>query len=117
MNERDKVLLKDMLEASKRAQAFIAGKNREDLEKDNALLGFALVRAIKIIGETASKITLETRQTYDDISWHNIIGMRNRIVHNYNNVDYDIVWEITTKNLKTLIPQLEKLLAEKDENL
>lgn len=116
MNERDKILLKDMLDAANRTQAFIAEKSRDDLEKNNTLLGFAVVRAIEIVGEAASKITLETRQAHDEIAWRNIIGMRNRIVHDYNNVDYDIVWQVVTKNLPSLIPQLEKLLAAEDDD-
>jgi uncharacterized protein with HEPN domain len=112
MNERDKTLLLDMLDAAKRVKLFIAGKGRPDLEAENALLGFAVVRAVEIIGEAASKISLESRQTYPELAWRNIIGMRNRIVHDYNNVDYDILWQVATVNISELIPQLETILSE-----
>lgn len=112
MNPRDEVLLLDMLDAANRAQRFVDEKTRADLEKDDAIIGFAVVRAIEIIGEAASKVSIEFRQTHTEIPWRNIIGMRNRIVHDYNNVDYDIVWEVVTRNLKTLIPQLESVLDD-----
>jgi uncharacterized protein with HEPN domain len=74
------------------------------------LLGFALVRAVELVGEAASKVTPETRQAHPDIPWRNIIGMRNRIVHDYLNVDYDIVWTVVTDNLPPLIKQLDAIL-------
>jgi uncharacterized protein with HEPN domain len=112
MNERDKILFLDMLDAARRVKLFIAGKERSDLEAENALLGFAVVRAVEIIGEAASKISQETRQAYPDLAWRNIIGMRNRIVHDYNNVDYDILWQVASVNISELIPQLESILSE-----
>jgi uncharacterized protein with HEPN domain len=112
MNERDKSLLLDMLDTAKRAQTFVSGKTRQDLEADNALLGFAVVRAVEIIGEAASKISQETREAHPMIAWRNIIGMQNRIVHDYNNVDYDILWQVVTVNIPELIPQLEAILHD-----
>lgn len=112
MNEHDKNRITDMLNAAKRARGFIDGKSRQSLETDDELLGFAVVRAVELVGEAASKVTLETRQSLTQIPWHNIIGMRNRIAHDYLNVDYDIVWAVVTQNLPGLITQLEDLLSD-----
>ncbi len=112
MNELDKNRLTDMLRAAQRARAFVDGKTRESLEEDNEVLGFAVVRAVEVVGEAASKVTLETRNSLTDIPWHNIVGMRNRVVHDYLNVDYDIVWAVVTQNLPDLIEQLEAILAD-----
>lgn len=112
MNERDEALLRDMLDASRRVQSFVAGKSREDLEKDNMLLGFAVVRAIEIIGEAASKVSTDTQHVLSKVRWHEIIGMRNRIVHDYNNVDYNIVWTVATRDLAELRIELEKYLSD-----
>jgi uncharacterized protein with HEPN domain len=110
MNDRDKTRLEDMRRAARRARTFADGKTRADLEANNELLGFALVRAVELVGEAASKVTPETRQAHPDIPWRNIIGMRNRIVHDYLNVDYDIVWTVVTDNLPPLIKQLDAIL-------
>lgn len=112
MNEQDRNRITDMLTAARRARDFTDGKTREELEEDNELLGFAVVRAVEVVGEAASKVTLETRQSLPQIPWHNIIGMRNRIVHDYLHVDYDIVWAVVTQNLPELIEQLESLLDD-----
>jgi len=110
MNERDEVRLRDMLDASQKAQKFIDGKNRADLEYDDMLL-FALVRAIEIIGEAAKNVTEETSEALTQIPWKKIIGMRNRLTHGYQEVDHDIVWDAATVQIPALITELEKILS------
>ena len=111
MNERDLTRLRNMLDAAQKVQSYIDNKTRQSLDADDELLGYAVVRAIEIVGEAASKITPETRAEYPQIEWQNIIGMRNRIVHDYLRVDYDIVWQVVTVNLPELVDQLETILA------
>jgi uncharacterized protein with HEPN domain len=110
MNVRDETRLRDMLDTAHKARAFIAGKNRDDLERDNGLIGFAVVRALEIIGEAASKISMETRAAIPALPWKNIIGMRNRVIHDYNRVDYDLVWDVVTLQLSELIAVLATFL-------
>lgn len=109
MNERDQTRLYDMRNEAQRACKFLQDKTQIDLETDD-LLAYAVVRAIEIIGEAGSKVTEETRAQYPQIAWRNIIGMRNRIIHEYNDVDLDIVWEVVHRNLPQLIAQLEQIL-------
>lgn len=109
MNERDEVRLRDMLDEARQAQKFIAGKTSDDLHND-AMLSYAVIRAVELIGEAASKVTVETREQVPQIQWQNIIGTRNRIIHDYKNVDLGIVWQIVTRNLPPLIEQLEKIV-------
>jgi uncharacterized protein with HEPN domain len=112
MNARDKVLLRDMLDTAMQAQTFIDGKTRADLEANNMLIGFALVRAIEVIGEAASKISPETREKQNIIPWKNIVGMRNRLIHDYSHVNYDIVWDVVTLQISELIPELRRILSD-----
>lgn len=115
MIERDEVLLRDMLDAGRRTTSFITGKSRDDLEKEDYLLGFAVVRALEIIGEAASKVTPETRELLPTLPWHEVIGMRNRIVHAYDRVNYDVVWNTAKLSIPMLIELLEAyLLPETD---
>ena len=118
MNPADETRLRDMLDAARQARTFVAGKSRADLEKDQVLLGFAVVRALEVIGEAAGKVTKATRDQLALLPWNNIIGTRNRVIHAYNRVDYDIVWEIATHQLPDLIRQLEAFLPpETDASL
>jgi uncharacterized protein with HEPN domain len=110
MNERDRTRLQDMLNEAYRARKFLQGKSRTDLQQDE-MLAYAVIRAIEIIGEAASQTTSETREIYFQLPWHNMIGMRNRLIHGYSAVDLDIVWEVVHRNLPALIPQLEQILA------
>ena len=113
MNDRDETLLRDMLDEAYRVQKFVHGRTREDLNSDD-LLSYAVVHAIQIIGEAASKVTAETRTQYATIPWRNIIGIRNRIVHDYGGIDLDIVWEVATRNLPDLIRVLQEVFSPPD---
>ena len=74
------------------------------------MLLFALVRAIEIVGEAASRISAETRQAITEIPWPAVIGMRNRLVHAYFDINYDTVWKIIKDELPVLIAALESAL-------
>jgi uncharacterized protein with HEPN domain len=74
------------------------------------MIAYAVVRAIELIGEVASRVTIETRDQYPNIAWKNIIGMRNQVIHRYNNVNLDIVWQVFTRNIPELIAQLVTIL-------
>lgn len=109
MNKKDEVRLRDMLDAARKGVSFSDGKTREMLDEDD-MFAFALIKAIEIVGEAASRITTETRETYTQIAWKGIIGMRNKTVHDYLSVDHDLVWETATTRLPELISQLEAIL-------
>jgi uncharacterized protein with HEPN domain len=110
MRNEDRVRLGHMIEAAKDAIGFIAGRARKDLDTDRMLL-FAVVRAIEIFGEAASKLSDETRAAQSAIPWKAIIGMRNRVVHAYFDINAQLVWESATVELPAMLPQLEQLAA------
>lgn len=118
MNPQDETRLRDMLDAARQARSFVEGKTRADLERDNDLIGFAVVRALEVIGEAASKTTQPTHALYPELPWKAMIGTRNRVIHDYARIDYDIVWDIATVQLPVLISQLEAILPpEPDTSL
>ena len=98
-----------MIEAAESALGFVSGRSSDDLETDRMLL-FALVRAIEIVGEAASRISAETRQAITEIPWPAVIGMRNRLVHAYFDINYDTVWKTVTDELPDLLPRLRAIL-------
>ena len=76
------------------------------------MLVHSLVRCVEIIGEAASKVTDSTRGKYKQLPWNDIVGMRNRLVHVYFDVDLDVVWNTVAKDLPALVSQLKSVLSE-----
>lgn len=110
MRDEDRIRVRHMIESAEAALRFVAGRTRPDLDADQMLL-FALVRAVEILGEAASKVSLEARAAHGDIPWTAIIGMRNRLVHAYFNINADVVWVAATQEIPALLPQLQALAA------
>ncbi len=111
MNKRDVILLNDMLDGARKVQSFTVGKSRADLQRDDELLGYATVKALEVIGEAANHVSQEVRSSLLVIEWGDMIGMRNRLIHAYSAINYDIVWNAATASIPVLIIELEKLLA------
>ncbi len=105
---KDSIRLRHMIDAAKEALSFAKGKSRIDLE-NNRMLVLSLVKDIEIVGEAASRVTEEFKASYPQIPWLEIIGMRNRLIHAYFDVDLDVLWSTVTKNLPELVAELEKL--------
>lgn len=110
MPPEDRMRWRHMIEAAEDAISFVSGRARADLDHDRMLL-FAVVRAIEIIGEAASKVSPQTRVSYNEIPWPAIIGMRNRLVHAYFDIDASIVWVAVTEEIPALLSQLKALAA------
>lgn len=110
MLDEDRVRLRHMVEAAESAVQFMAGRQRRDLDEDRMLL-FAVVRAIEVLGEAASKISEETRTTHASIPWRAIIGMRNRLIHAYFEINTEIVWQTVTREIPVLLPELRALVT------
>jgi uncharacterized protein with HEPN domain len=100
-----------MIRAAETACDFVSGRTRRDLDTDQMLL-FALVRAIEIIGEAASRVGAETRQVTADIPWALIVSMRNRLIHGYSDINHEVVWKTATEELPELLPKLKALIKE-----
>ena len=106
----DRIRLRHMLDAARKAQEFIQGSTRDALDTDEKLT-LALVRLLEVIGEAAKGVSSECRQDYPKIAWKAIAGTRDRLIHGYFDIDLDIVWQIATTDLPPLITELERILA------
>ena len=111
MKRHDRVRLRHMADAMDAAIRFVEGRNRSDLESDKMLL-FALVRAIEIVGEAASKISDEARAEMPELPWASIVGMRHRLVHAYFEINRDILWTTVTEAVPPLAEHLKALLKD-----
>ena len=108
MSPRDPAArLRHMLDHAKEAVAMVEGKSRLDLDRDRQL-NLALVRLPEIVGEAASRIPEESRSSFPQVPWAQIVSLRNRLIHGYDAVDFDVLWRILTSDLPPLIAALEK---------
>ena len=110
----DELRLRHMLDHAREATSFAQRTTKDDLERDR-LLNLALVRLIEIVGEAASRVTAQTRATHSQIPWNQITGMRNRLIHGYDFVDHEILWQTLTDDLPVLVAELERILGAEDE--
>jgi uncharacterized protein with HEPN domain len=102
------VRLRHMLNAAREAAQMARGKTRADLDADRPL-NLSLVRLLEIVGEAASRVPASERVRYPGIPWPQIVGLRNRLIHGYDNVDFDVLWQVVTHDLPPLIAELEKI--------
>ncbi len=103
-----------MLDYAREALTLVHGKPRPEFE-DDRILNLALTRLLELIGEAASQIPAEVRMQYPSVPWREIIGMRNRLIHGYDSIDSEIMWQILTKDLPALIPELQKMMDSPEE--
>ncbi len=108
MHKDDTVRVRHMLDAAKEALSFVRGKQRNDLDADRQLV-LSLIRLIEVTGEAAAQVTVEFQTAHPDVPWAVIVGMRNRLIHAYFDVDLDRVWDTVKDDLPALIAQLEKV--------
>lgn len=105
--------LRQMLDHAREALAMSHGKTRQDLDA-NRMLNLALVRLLEIVGEAANRAPAEVQTKYPHIPWHQVIGLRNRLIHGYDQVDFDILWQILTYDLPSLVAELERIVSAEE---
>jgi uncharacterized protein with HEPN domain len=75
-------------------------------------INFAVVRALEIIGEAVKRLPEGLYQRYPDIPWRGMAGMRDRIIHGYDNVDLQIVWDVVKRDIPQIKPKIEQILED-----
>lgn len=111
LQPKDRIRLQHMLDHATEALNMIKGRNREDLDNDRQL-NLSLVRLLEIVGEAASRISESVRDLHPELPWIQIIGLRNRLIHGYDEVDFDILWTILQEDLPPLVIKLERALSD-----
>ena len=109
--ERDRVFIAQMVEAAEAALEFSEGLTEESFSGDR-LVGFAVVRAIQLVGQAARGVSDEAQAAHADIPWRQMIGMRNVVVHDYADVDLSLVWKTVHEDLPGLIRRLNAIFEE-----
>jgi uncharacterized protein with HEPN domain len=103
--------VEDILDAMGKAEALLEGVTYEQFEADYRI-NFAVVRALEIVGEAAKRLPDAVRRQYPNIPWRGMAGMRDRIIHGYDTVDLQVVWDVVKKDALQVRPQLEQILAD-----
>ena len=110
MTQHDDIArLQHVLEHAREAVSMIEGKERADLRHER-MLELSLIRLIEVVGEAAARVTPEGQAKYSSIPWPQVVGMRNRLIHGYDQVDLDILWDTIEVDLPPFITKLEKIL-------
>ncbi|MGO9175337.1 MAG: DUF86 domain-containing protein [Desulfobaccales bacterium] len=106
---RDDAYLLDMLLAARKIMKYAQGVDSERFEQDE-ILQDAIMRRIQIIGEAARKVSEEFKEGHFEIPWNEIIGMRNKLIHEYFRIISEKVWEAVEKDIPNLIILIEPLV-------
>lgn len=118
MQKDDLVYVGHMLDVADAIAGKISGKSRSDFDDDENLR-IAIAHLVQTIGEAARRISPTFQQAHSEIPWNKIIAMRHKVVHDYLEINYDIVWRVATVNLPPLVVELQKLMphaAEEESN-
>jgi uncharacterized protein with HEPN domain len=115
MSDRDtKLLLGDMLDSALKIRHYTKGLEYESFIADDKTID-AVIRNFEIIGEAANRIDSDYKTSFPEVEWKRLRGFRNRIIHDYFGIDYEIVWNIIKEDIDILIEQLE-ILVNSNEN-
>ncbi len=109
MKKDDRVYLQHILDAIHRIETYTNGVSKEKYMQDG-LLQDGVVHQLEIIGEASTNLSEEFRERYSEIPWGQIIGLRNRIVHAYFDINLEITWDIVQGDIPELKQQVERIL-------
>ena len=108
MRRDDLVYVAHMADRIAQVRAKVAGLSRDEFDADENLR-LAVTHLVQDVGEAAARLSAAFRARHPDVPWRQIIGMRHRIVHDYLDVDFDIVWDVSTADFPALLAVLQAL--------
>jgi len=113
MSRRDPMVsVHQMLDHAIESVEMARGRTRADLDTDR-MLNLSLVRLVEVVGEAASRVPEEFRARHPGVPWRQTVGMRNRLIHGYDTVNFDILWTIIENDFPLLIEQIRVIVGEK----
>ena len=99
-----------IIQAGERIFRSVNGISKEDFYANEDKQG-NVVRCLEIIGEATNHLSEEITSSHDDIPWHAIVGMRNNLIHGYNEVNYEFVWATVQNDIRPLIERVRLILS------
>ena len=106
-----KLFIKDIFDAIESIEEFVAGMNFEEFKNDDKTVN-AVVRKLEIIGEATKNIPDEIKEKYPMLPWKEMAKIRDKLIHGYFVVDFEIVWKVVKEELPLLKPEIEEILQE-----
>ena len=106
-----KLFIKDIVDAIESIEKFVAGMNFEEFKNDDKTVS-AVVRKLEIIGEATKNIPDEIKEKYPKLPWREMAKIRDKLIHSYFSVDFEIVWKVIKEELPLLKPEIEEILHE-----
>ena len=103
--------IEDILDAMDKAEILVADVTFEEFAGDFRI-HFAVVRALEIIGEAAKRLPSDLRDQYPAIPWKAMAGMRDRIIHGYDRVDLEMVWNVVRQDIPSIKPHLQHIVLD-----
>lgn len=107
--QRDRAYIQDIIDAARLAMSYLNKVTEEEFAHDTQIQD-AVIRRIEIIGEAARRVSPELRGANPQIPWSEMIGMRNLMIHDYDDVDVHVVWNTVQKDLPQLLEALVQML-------
>ena len=104
----DSIYIDHILNSIKRILTYISGKDKDSFDKDQVTQD-AVVRQLEIIGEATKRVSKEFRSKYPEIPWSDMAGMRDVLIHDYIDVDFEVVWKTASEDIPYLKELLEKI--------
>ncbi len=112
MSKREwKLFIEDILESIRLIKNYVENMGFDDFKNDRKTID-AVIRNFEIIGEASRFIPDEIKEKYENADWKGIVGLRNRIAHEYFDISLSIVWHIVMKELPTLEDQIKEILEQ-----
>ena len=111
MRRDDTAILLDIAHAATLVAKFLTGKDKTAF-LDDELTQSAVLHQILVLGEAAKRLSPEFRSRYPNVPWSDMAGMRDKLIHAYEAVDYDEVWSTATKDIPELLVWVTPLLPE-----
>ena len=105
---RDRECLAHIRNAIEKINRYLTGKRESDFMADE-LIQDGVMRNLEIIGEAVNKLSRELKSFHEDVPWHEISGMRNRLIHGYMDVNLQIVWDTVAKILPEFLATIQEI--------
>ena len=103
--------VEDIIDAMNKAEIAITGVTYEQFA-DDFMINFVIARALEIIGEATKRLPMSLRDQYPAIPWKDMAGMRDRIIHGYDNVDLRTMWDVVKQEIPQVKPQIQQILID-----
>ncbi len=112
---RDDAYLLDILLHARDAMEYVKGMNRQEFVEDSRTYN-AVIRCLEVIGEAVKRLSPDTRARFPEIPWSLLARMRDFLIHAYDRVNLDQIWDTLQEDLPDLVQKLEQMMPKEDEN-